>query len=135
MLTYGDGVSNVNISQLIEYHRSHGKQATVTAALPSGRFGALNIEANEKVVAFQEKPAGDGSWISGGFFVLEPSVLDLISDDGTVFEREPLEHLAQSNQLIAYKHHGFWYAMDTLRDKNHLESLWQSGNAPWKVWK
>lgn len=135
MLTYGDGVSNINISQLIAYHRSHGKQATVTAAQPSGRFGALNIDATEKVVAFQEKPAGDGSWISGGFFVLEPGVLDLISDDGTVFEREPLEHLAKSNQLIAYKHHGFWYAMDTLRDKNHLESLWQSGNAPWKGWK
>ena len=135
MLTYGDGVSNINIGHLIEYHRRHGKQATVTAALPSGRFGALNIDATEKVLAFQEKPAGDGSWISGGFFVLEPGVLDLISDDGTVFEREPLERLAKGNQLIAYKHHGFWYAMDTLRDKNHLESLWQSGDAPWKVWK
>lgn len=135
MLTYGDGVSNINISHLIEYHRKHGKQATVTAALPSGRFGALNIDSTEKVVSFQEKPAGDGSWISGGFFVIEPGVLDLISDDGTIFEREPLERLAQSNQLIAYKHHGFWYAMDTLRDKNHLESLWQSGDAPWKVWE
>jgi len=135
MLTYGDGVSNINIRHLIEYHRKHGKQATVTAALPSGRFGALNIDAADKVISFQEKPAGDGSWISGGFFVIEPGVLDLISDDGTVFERGPLERLAQSNQLIAYKHHGFWYAMDTLRDKNHLESLWQSGDAPWKVWK
>jgi glucose-1-phosphate cytidylyltransferase len=135
MLTYGDGVSDINISHLIEYHRMHGKQATVTAALPSGRFGALNIDTTDKVVSFQEKPAGDGSWISGGFFVLEPGVLDLIPDDGTIFEREPLERLAQSNQLIAYKHHGFWYAMDTLRDKTHLESLWQSGDAPWKVWK
>lgn len=135
MLTYGDGVSDVNIHHLLEYHRRHGKKATVTAALPSGRFGQLNIDGAGKVASFQEKPAGDGSWISGGFFVLEPGVLDLIPNDGTIFEREPLERLAQDDQLIAYKHQGFWYAMDTLRDKNHLEALWQTGKAPWKVWK
>lgn len=135
LMTYGDGVSNVNLTKLVAYHKHHGKLATVTATQPSGRFGALNLDASEQVVAFQEKPAGDGSWINGGFFVLEPRILDLIAGDATVFEKEPLEHLARDGQLIAYKHQGFWYAMDTLRDKNHLESIWQSGRAPWKVWE
>jgi glucose-1-phosphate cytidylyltransferase len=135
MLTYGDGVSDVNILNLVEYHKSHGKLATVTATQPTGRFGALRLGASEQVVAFQEKPAGDGSWINGGFFVLESQMLNLLSGDETIFEQEPLERLSQDGQLVAYKHRGFWYAMDALRDKNHLESLWQSGKAPWKVWK
>jgi len=135
MVTYGDGVSNVNISELVAYHRKHGKAATVTATQPSGRFGALNLDDADQVKSFQEKPAGDGSWINGGFFVLEPKMLDLIAGDSAIFEKEPLERLARDGQLIAYKHNDFWYAMDTLRDKNHLESLWQAGTAPWKVWK
>ena len=135
MLTYGDGVSNVNITELVRYHQSKGKAATVTATQPSGRFGSLSIKAGEIVDSFQEKPAGDGSWINGGFFVLEPRVLATISGDATIFEKEPLESLAQSGQLVAYKHSGFWQPMDTLRDKNHLEELWSSGKAPWKVWE
>ncbi|HAR41206.1 MAG: glucose-1-phosphate cytidylyltransferase [Nitrospirae bacterium GWC2_57_13] len=135
MLTYGDGVSDVNITELLKYHKLHGKQATVTATLPAGRFGALNLDDAENVLSFQEKPAGDGSWINGGFFVLEPSMLELIAGETTIFEKEPLERLARDKQLMAYKHQGFWYAMDTLRDKNHLEDLWQSGRAPWKVWE
>ena len=135
MLTYGDGVSNVNITELVRYHQSKGKAATVTATQPSGRFGSLSIKAGEIVDSFQEKPAGDGSWINGGFFVLEPRVLATISGDATIFEKEPLESLAQSGQLVAYKHSGFWQPMDTLRDKNHLEELWNSGKAPWKVWE
>jgi glucose-1-phosphate cytidylyltransferase len=134
MVTYGDGLSNVNIAELVAYHRKHGKAATVTATQPSGRFGALSLDVADRVQSFQEKPAGDGSWINGGFFVLEPKMLDLIAGDSTIFEREPLERLAQDGQLIAHKHDGFWHAMDTLRDKNHLESLWQAGTAPWKVW-
>jgi glucose-1-phosphate cytidylyltransferase len=134
MLTYGDGVSDIDIRKLLAHHESHGKSATVTATQPFGRFGALNLDAQDMVARYNEKPLGDGSWINGGFFVLEPKVFDLIADDSTIFEKEPLEQLAQHKQLSAYKHHGFWYAMDTLRDKNHLESLWQSGNAPWKVW-
>ncbi len=135
MLTYGDGLSDVNISQLVEYHKNHGKLATVTATQPTGRFGAISLGSLEQVISFQEKPAGDGSWINGGFLVLDPRVLDLIAGDSTIFEKDPLERLADTGQLIAYKHLGFWYAMDTLRDKNHLESLWQSGKAPWKIWK
>jgi len=134
MVTYGDGVSNVNIAELVAFHRKHGKTATVTATQPSGRFGALNLDETNKVNFFQEKPAGDGSWINGGFFVLEPKMLDLIAGDSTILEKEPLERLAHDGQLVAYKHDDFWYAMDTLRDKNHLESLWQTGTAPWKVW-
>ncbi len=134
MLTYGDGVSNVNIHSLLQYHEQHGKLATVTATQPSGRFGALNIKPSGQVASFEEKPAGDGSWINGGFFVLEPKVLGTIAGDSIMFEREPLERLSRDGELAAYKHSGFWYAMDTLRDKNHLESLWQSGKAPWKVW-
>jgi len=134
MLTYGDGVSNVNIADLVAFHRSHGKEATVTSTQPSGRFGALNIAGDSLVTSFQEKPAGDGSWINGGFMVLEPAVLNQIAGDATVFENEPLEGLARDGQLMAYKHRGFWQPMDTLRDKTQLEELWSSGKAPWKVW-
>jgi glucose-1-phosphate cytidylyltransferase len=135
MLTYGDGVSDVNIVDLLAFHKKNEKMGTVTATLPAGRFGSLNLDGTNTVMSFKEKPAGDGSWINGGFFVLEPGILKLIKDDSVVFEKEPLERLAQDGELIAYKHDGFWYAMDTLRDKNHLEGLWQMGKAPWKVWK
>lgn len=135
MMTYGDGVADIDIAKLVEYHKSHGKLATVTAIKPTGRFGALNIAESGRVVSFQEKPEGDGSWVNGGFFVLDPSVIDLISGDNVVFEREPLERLATGQQLMSYKHGGFWYAMDTLRDKNYLEELWSSGKAPWKLWE
>lgn len=134
MLTYGDGVSNVNIPELLAFHKKHGKSATVTATQPSGRFGALSLDASLQVASFQEKPVGDGSWINGGFFVLEPGMLDRIAGDSTVFEKEPLEGLARDHELIAFKHSGFWQPMDTLRDKMHLEELWNSGKAPWKVW-
>lgn len=134
MLTYGDGVANVDIGDLVRYHRSHGKPATVTSTQPSGRFGALNMGEDGTIYSFQEKPAGDGSWINGGFFVLEPAVIDRIAGDGTVFEKEPLEGLASDGQLMAYRHGGFWQPMDTLRDKQHLEALWNGGQAPWKVW-
>jgi glucose-1-phosphate cytidylyltransferase len=135
LLTYGDGVSNVDITALVQYHRSREKLATVTAVQPSGRFGALNLDGTNAVLSFQEKPKGDGAWINGGFFVVEPEVLRLISADETVWEREPLESLARDGQLTAYNHTGFWQPMDTLRDKNHLEELWKSREAPWKVWR
>ena len=135
MITYGDGVSNVDIKKLLEFHRAHGKLATVTATQPGGRFGALNVADNNLVRGFQEKPQGDGSWINAGFFVMESKVFDYITDDNIVLEREPLENLAKDGQLMAYKHSDFWYPMDTLRDKNHLETLWESGQAPWKVWE
>jgi glucose-1-phosphate cytidylyltransferase len=131
--TYGDGVSNLDIAALIKEHRKAGRRATVTAIQPPGRYGALLIE-NRTVHNFQEKPAGDGAWINGGFFVVEPSVLDYIEGDETVWEQHPLQQLAADGQLTAYQHHGFWQAMDTLRDKNHLEELWSSGKAPWKSW-
>ncbi len=132
--TYGDGVSDVNITDLISFHRKHGLWATLTAAYPPGRFGALDIHIDQKVATFKEKPKGDGGMINGGFFVLSPKVIDLLKDDQTVWEREPLETLAESNQLKAFKHEGFWQPMDTLRDKNYLDELWRSGRAPWKVW-
>jgi len=132
--TYGDGLGDVDIKQLIEFHRGQGKLATVTAVQPPGRFGSLVLE-QDRVSGFQEKPRGDGNWINGGFFVLEPAVLGYLGDDATVWEQEPLEKLAGDNQLAAYKHHGFWQPMDTLRDKNQLEELWASGRAPWKVWR
>ncbi len=132
--TYGDGVSDVNIAQLIEFHRAHGLLATLTAAYPPGRFGVVDIHSDQRVTCFKEKPMGDGSRINGGFFVLSPKVLDLLTDDHTVWERAPLEMLAESNQLKAYAHEGFWQPMDTLRDKTLLEELWASGKAPWKVW-
>jgi len=133
-MTYGDGVSDVNISALVSFHQKNNTKATVTATLPPGRFGALDIQGN-KVVGFKEKPKGDGAMINGGFFVLSPSVIDLIKDDETIWEREPIESLARDGQLSVYQHTGFWQPMDTLRDKNHLEELWSSGVAPWKVWK
>jgi glucose-1-phosphate cytidylyltransferase len=134
-LTYGDGVSDINISKLIEFHRKHGTLGTLTAVQPPGRFGAFSLADNEtKIDHFREKPRGDNAWINGGFFVLEADVIDYISHDSTVWEDEPLERLADDGQLSAYKHHGFWHPMDTLRDKNILENLWQSNNAPWKVW-
>jgi len=135
MMTYGDGVAGVNIADLLKYHREHGKLATVTAVQPSGRFGALDIGDGNNVTAFREKPAGEGASINGGFFVMESSALDRIAGDDVLFEKEPLEGLARDRELMAYRHDGFWYAMDTLRDKNHLQSLWQSGKAPWKVWE
>ncbi len=135
MLTYGDGVADVNISKLLQFHKRYGKVATVTAVQPSGRFGALNIDNNNNVNMFMEKADADGAWINGGFFVLESEVFDYIKDDSTIFEKEPLEGLAKDNKLNAYKHKGFWKPMDTLRDKNALEQIWESGEAPWAIWK
>lgn len=132
-MTYGDGLSDVDIRALIAFHRQHGMKATLTATQPPGRFGALDLQG-DAVEQFLEKPVGDGGWINGGFFVLSPSVIDFIKDDETVWEHEPLEQLARQNHLRAFKHHGFWHPMDTLRDKNHLEDLWRSGQAPWKKW-
>lgn len=131
--TYGDGVGDIDITKLVEFHRTNGLQATLTATSPPGRFGALDLR-DHKVMAFKEKPKGDGGLINGGFFVLSPKVLELLDGDSTVWEREPLERLAQNQQLGAFEHKGFWQPMDTLRDKVHLEELWQSGKAPWKVW-
>jgi glucose-1-phosphate cytidylyltransferase len=131
--TYGDGLSDINITSLIEYHKQQRTLATLSATYPPGRFGALDIREN-KVGSFKEKPKGDGGMINGGFFVLSPRVIDLIPGDECVWEREPLETLASTGELAAYEHDGFWQPMDTLRDKNHLEELWQSGKAPWKVW-
>ncbi len=133
-LTYGDGVADINITELIAFHRAQGVNATLTAAIPPGRFGALDLK-KDRVNSFMEKPKGDGAMINGGFFVLSPKVIDYISDDAMIWEREPLEQLAQTRQLAAYQHQGFWQPMDTLRDKHHLEELWQSGHAPWKVWE
>jgi glucose-1-phosphate cytidylyltransferase len=132
-LTYGDGLSDLDITRLIAFHRAQARAATVTAVQPQGRFGVLDFE-EEKISAFQEKPPGDGSWINGGFFVLEPEVLGLIQGDETVWEKGPLEQLAREARLSAYKHRGFWQPMDTLRDKMQLEALWASGRAPWKKW-
>ncbi len=134
MLTYGDGVGNVNITELVEFHKSHGKLATLTTTQPSGKFGALDLAAGDRVNSFHEKPRGDGSWINAGFFVMQPEVLDLITDDSTVLEKEPLEALAKRGELMAFKHHNFWQPMDTVRDKMQLEELWNSGKAPWKIW-
>lgn len=132
--TYGDGVSDVNISALIAFHKQHGKKATLTATRPPGRYGALKFGENDTVHHFQEKPDGDGSWINGGFFVLHPDVIDRISNDATSWEAEPLSSLAKDGQLAAFRHEGFWQPMDTLREKNMLNELWGSGKAPWKVW-
>lgn len=131
--TYGDGVADIDIKKLIEFHRSQKTMATVTAVQPPGRFGSLDLTGN-KISSFEEKPQGDGSWINGGYFVLSPKVLDYIDGDGTVWEREPLQILAAESNLSAYKHMGFWKPMDTLRDKVHLEQLWEREEAPWKVW-
>lgn len=132
-LTYGDGVGDVNIGALIKFHREQGTLATLTAVQPPGRFGALNMD-QYKITGFQEKPQGDGGWVSGGFFVLSPQALDLITGDETVWERQPMETLASSGQLSAFPHRGFWHPMDTMRDKMLLEELWSGGKAPWKAW-
>lgn len=134
LFTYGDGVSDVDITATIDYHRRHGKAATLTATYPPGRFGALDIEQGQ-VKSFMEKPKGDGAMINGGFFVLSPKVLGYLKDDSTVWEQEPLMKLASSGELMAYEHHGFWQPMDTLRDKHYLEELWENGKAPWKCWE
>lgn len=133
-MTYGDGVSDVDISAAIEFHKSHGKAATLTATYPQGRFGALSIEG-QQVKQFMEKPKGDGALINGGFFVLSPSVLNYLDSDATAWEQQPLQRLAAEDQLMAFTHNGFWQPMDTLRDKTYLEELWASGQAPWKTWQ
>jgi glucose-1-phosphate cytidylyltransferase len=132
-MTYGDGVGDVDISALVAFHRAHGREATLTAAVPPGRFGALDMEG-DRVASFLEKPEGDGGSINAGFFVLSPKVLDRIEDDMTVWEQEPLRNLARDGELMAFQHRGFWQPMDTLRDKQHLEALWSGEKAPWKVW-
>jgi glucose-1-phosphate cytidylyltransferase len=132
-MTYGDGVSDLNISASIDFHRSHGKSVTVTAVQPAARFGGLST-VGTTISAFQEKPAGDGGWINGGFFVLSPEVISEIPDESSMFEQEPMQKLASRNQVQAFFHHGFWQPMDTLRDKQRLEELWTSGRAPWKTW-
>ena len=134
MLTYGDGLSNININDLLKFHKAHGKSLTITAVQPEGRFGAIELNDNNQVTCFIEKPSGDGAWINGGFFVCEPDILSYIQGDNTIWEREPLELLAKNGELFAYKHFGFWKPMDMLRDKIQLENLWSNGKAPWKVW-
>ncbi|KAF6245759.1 glucose-1-phosphate cytidylyltransferase [Nitrosopumilus sp. b2] len=132
-LTYGDGLADVNISEIISSHKKNNTLATLTAVQPPGKFGAVTIKDN-MVTTFEEKPEGDAGWVNGGFFVLEPQIVDYIEGDDIMFEREPLQQLTKENQLSAYHHKGFWHPMDTLRDKNKLEELWSKGNAPWKVW-
>lgn len=132
--TYGDGVSNVDITRLIQFHKAHNKEATLTATRPAGRYGALKFGPNNSIESFHEKPLGDGGWINGGYFVLSPLVLNCINDDSTSWENESLSRLAKDNQLYAFKHEGFWQPMDTLREKIYLNELWDSGKAPWKVW-
>jgi len=134
LLTYGDGIGDININELVAFHKANGKLLTVTAVQPSGRFGALNIDNNNAVISFLEKPKGDGAWINGGFFVCEPAVFNYIDSDLTLWEREPMERIAEDNQMAAFRHSGFWKPMDTLRDKIELEAEWNSGNAPWKNW-
>jgi len=135
MLTYGDGVSDVNIKELVEFHKAHGKLATMTSVQPEGRFGALVSKSDGEITSFMEKPAGDGSWINAGFFVLEPEVFDYIKEgDATIFERAPLEKLAKDGELYTYKHTSFWKCMDTLRDKQQLQEMWDKGTAQWKGW-
>lgn len=135
MFTYGDGVSDVNIKELVEFHKANGKLATVTSVQPIGRFGALDLDKNNGVKGFQEKPKGDGGWINAGFFVMNRKVIDYIQDDQTIFEQEPLINLAKEGKLQAYKHEGFWQPMDTLRDNKLLQDLWDSEKAPWKTWR
>jgi glucose-1-phosphate cytidylyltransferase len=133
-LTYGDGVADIDLAALLSFHEQHGRAATITAVQPPGRFGAMETDAAGLVRSFQEKPAGDGNWINGGFLVLAPQVLGYIDGDNTTFEHQPLSRLSAEGKLAAYRHKGFWHAMDTLRDKRHLEDLWNGGRAPWKVW-
>lgn len=135
MLTYGDGVADINIEALLQFHKSHGKAITMTAVQPEARFGALKTDDQNRVQSFTEKPKGDGAWINGGFFVCEPAVLDYIDNDQTVFEQYPLEKLAAAGELYTYHHHGFWKCMDTLRDKIKLNELWDANEAAWKTWK
>lgn len=132
--TYGDGVSDINIQELIQFHYKQATLGTLTAVQPPGRFGSIDLDEGHHITRFKEKPQGESGWVNGGYFVLEPKVFDLLEDDMTIWEREPLEQLTQNRQLSAYQHHGFWHPMDTLRDKMKLEELWDSGNAPWKVW-
>lgn len=134
MMTYGDGVGDINIPELVSIHKGHGKYVTVTATQPSGRFGAMRIDENGHVVSFIEKPSGDGGWVNGGFFVMEPQVFDYIDGDETPWEKEPMERLAAHNQLISYKHYGFWQPVDTLRDMRHLEDIFSKKKAPWVLW-
>jgi len=134
MLTYGDGVADLNIRDLVKFHQAKGKLATVTAVQPAGKFGSLELSSNQEVLGFQEKPKGDGAWVNGGFFVLQPQIFDFISDDSTIFEQEPLANLASSGELNAFKHDGFWQPMDSMRDKVKLNELWGAETAPWKVW-
>jgi glucose-1-phosphate cytidylyltransferase len=137
LLTYGDGVGNINIQETLDFHKQHGKLLTMTSVQPDGRFGALNIDQNTNQVSeFQEKPKGDGSWINAGYFVCQPEILDYIdSGDGVIFEQEPLKKLAKDGQIHTYQHDGFWMPMDSLRDKTELNKLWENKQAPWKVWK
>jgi glucose-1-phosphate cytidylyltransferase len=135
MLTYGDGVADINIPELVEFHKGHGKYATITSVQPLGRYGAIDIDDDNKVLSFIEKPKGDHAWVNGGFFVLEPQVFNYISGDTIIWEREPLETLARDGQIMAYRHYGLWKCMDTLRDKIDLENLWNSGKAEWKIWE
>ncbi len=135
LLTYGDGVADIDINALIEFHRLHGKAVSMTSVQPEGRFGALETTPDNRVLSFMEKPKGDGSWINGGFFVCEPKVLDYIENDQTVFEQGPLENLAKDGEVYTYRHRGFWKCMDTLRDKQKLNELWDGGDAKWKIWQ
>ena len=136
MLTYGDGVADINISELVDFHKKHGKAMTMTSSQPAGRFGALSIEENNQVSKFMEKPKGDGAWINAGYFVCESKVFDyIVNGDGSVFEQEPLHNLAMDGEIFTYKHEGFWKPMDTLKDKNDLNDMWDEKKAPWKVWK
>ncbi len=135
MLTYGDGVSDINISELVKFHKAHGKAMTMTSAQPDARFGGLSIDNNGKVTEFKEKPKGEGGWINAGFFVCEPKVFDYITEgDSTIFEQAPLQNLARDGEIFTYQHNGFWKPMDTLRDKQELQKLWDSKKAPWKTW-
>lgn len=136
LLTYGDGVADINIESLIKHHELSGKIVTLTAVQPSGKFGALNLDKHNNILSFKEKPQGDGAWINGGFFVCEPDIFNYLKDDvNCVFEKEPLENLANNNELNAYKHSGFWRPMDTLRDKKELTEMWMTGKAPWAIWQ
>jgi glucose-1-phosphate cytidylyltransferase len=135
MLTYGDGVSDIDLDELLRFHQNHGKLITMTSVQPDGRFGTFNSDKSGSVTEFLEKPRGDGSWINGGFFVCEPEVLNYITQgDATVFEQQPLQNLAEDGEMLTYRHNGFWKCMDTLRDKTELNNMWKSGKAPWKIW-
>ncbi|MFH2133395.1 MAG: sugar phosphate nucleotidyltransferase, partial [bacterium] len=134
MLTYGDGVADIHIGNLVEFHQKGGKMVTMSSVQTSGRFGVIQVADNGQVSGFREKPRGEGSWINAGYMVCNPQIFDYLENDQTILEREPMEKIAGAGELVAYKHDGFWFAMDTLRDKNQLEQLWDSGKAPWKLW-